>query len=63
MYTRLNKSEEDQNYNDRKTKGEEEKIENHPESSKRYPLINLKSIWVFACIEKANKVKYKWSPR
>ena len=63
MYIKLNKSEWGENENDRKAKGEEEKqITNHPESSKRYPLINLKSFWDFSCIEKAYKVKYKCPP-
>ena len=36
------------------------KITNHPESRKRYLLINLGSVWGFACAEKTYKIKYEW---
>ena len=40
------------NYNS-KTKGEEEKIKNHPESSNNYLPVNLRSASGFACTELA----------
>ena len=50
------------NKNNSKTKGEErKKIQNHPESSKRY-LLSSGSALDFACIEKVYKVKYKGLP-
>ena len=42
--------------------GGEKKNKNRPESSKRYLPVSSRSAWNFACVEKANKVKFNGLP-